>query len=122
VEVVRTTKRRRRKMISKCPGRDGRNVTADEMKCPHCGATVELFSDEQRRRCPVCGKGVTREAVPSCAAWCAHALECLGAERLEEMRLAGALDTGADTANEGPCDADTDDAEPAATEVAADPS
>lgn len=79
-----------------CPGRDARNLTTDDLVCPHCGASVELFSDEQRRRCPSCGKGVTREGVPSCAAWCASAEECLGKERLEAMRAAGALDTGED--------------------------
>ncbi|TLM80289.1 MAG: phosphohydrolase [Actinobacteria bacterium] len=69
----------------RCPGNDMRNITADDVVCPSCHARVELFSDERGRRCPKCGERVDRDAVPSCAAWCAAAAECLGAERYKEF-------------------------------------
>ena len=71
--------------MSRCPGSDSRNVTAVEVVCPDCGTTVELFSDEQRRRCPSCGVKVSRDAVPACAAWCPSASLCVGPERLAAM-------------------------------------
>lgn len=71
--------------MNRCPGSDARNVTAVEVVCPSCGASVELFSDEQRRRCPSCGTKVTRDAVPACAAWCPSAAACIGPEKLESL-------------------------------------
>jgi Fe-S-cluster-containing dehydrogenase component len=74
---------------AKCPGRDGRLLTASDVTCPNCGVEVEFFSDEQRRKCPSCGERVARDAVPACAAWCASASSCLGADR-----YAAALNSG----------------------------
>ncbi len=67
--------------MNKCPGQDSRELTASTHPCPNCGAKVEMFSDEQRRRCPGCRGMVFREHVPTCAAWCQAAEECLGPER-----------------------------------------
>ncbi|MBI5231086.1 MAG: phosphohydrolase [Coriobacteriales bacterium] len=77
---------------SKCPGADMRFISADDVRCSHCGALVEMFSDEQRRKCPECGGRVTREAIPACAAWCPAASACLGADRLDELMRSGLLD------------------------------
>ena len=70
---------------SRCPGNDGRSLTAGIYKCPRCGGEVELFSDEGRRRCPSCGATVVKEQAPSCIVWCQHARECLGEERFEAL-------------------------------------
>lgn len=68
-------------MSAGCPGSDGRHLSADLYVCPHCGAEVEMFSDETRVKCHVCRGQVFKEAVPSCAQWCAQARQCLGEER-----------------------------------------
>jgi predicted RNA-binding Zn-ribbon protein involved in translation (DUF1610 family) len=78
--------------VSKCAGSESRFVTADDITCAACGALVEIFSDEQRRRCPSCGAVVTREAMPCCAAWCPSARSCLGAKRYDELVASGVLD------------------------------
>jgi DNA-directed RNA polymerase subunit RPC12/RpoP len=69
--------------MNKCPGQDARNLTAETYRCPNCGSSVEIFSDEQRRRCPVCKAMVFTEETPSCIQWCKAARECLGPERYE---------------------------------------
>ena len=70
----------------KCPGQDMRNLRVELIKCPKCGADVEIFSDEQRVRCPKCGNKINRGEVPSCVNWCAYARECLGEERWKQLR------------------------------------
>jgi len=59
-----------------CPGRDGRNLTAEEVTCPECGYSVEFFSDEKARKCPGCGFKVNRAASSDCAQWCSAAATC----------------------------------------------
>lgn len=88
-------------MSSKCPGSDGRNITAVEVPCSSCGTLVEFFSDEQRRKCPQCGTRVARQAVSACGAWCPSAVTCLGPERYRELVESGALAKAADDAPEG---------------------
>jgi endogenous inhibitor of DNA gyrase (YacG/DUF329 family) len=78
-------------MDAKCPGRDGRLLTVEDITCPKCGTSVEFFSDEQKRKCPGCGERVTREAVPACAAWCTAAASCLGQERFDAAVKSGLL-------------------------------
>ena len=82
-------------MFDKCPGRtrSSRELHSEELPCPACGRPVELFSDEHARRCS-CGHVITREALPSCADWCAAAPACFGdridarahAERLAKIK------------------------------------
>lgn len=86
-------------MSSKCPGSDGRDVVAVEVACPRCGEAVELFSDEQRRKCPACGERVQRSATPACAAWCPSAITCLGVERYLELKDSGAFDASEDSSS-----------------------
>ena len=73
-------------MTSKCPGQDMRNLRVSILRCPGCRAEVEIFSDEQRVKCPKCGQPVHRDKVPSCVEWCAQARQCLGEERWRQLR------------------------------------
>lgn len=75
-----------RRMNSKCPGQDTRNLKVGLYKCPNCGHEVEIFSDELKVKCPKCGEKVYRDKVPSCIEWCAKARECLGEERWKQLR------------------------------------
>ncbi|MDP2181514.1 MAG: phosphohydrolase [Actinomycetota bacterium] len=77
-----------------CPGSDGRYITTDDVRCPECATMVELFSDEQRRKCPKCGARVTRKVAPVCAAWCVSARTCLGAARYDDLLQSGMLELG----------------------------
>jgi endogenous inhibitor of DNA gyrase (YacG/DUF329 family) len=64
-----------------CPGSDGRDITSEDVPCSECGSTVEVFSDELRRKCPECGNPVSSTAAPSCSEWCPSAAACLGGSR-----------------------------------------
>ncbi len=72
--------------MPKCPGQDFRNLKAHTLRCPSCGNSVEMFSDELRRRCPRCKAEVVRAAMPSCVAWCRAAKECVGEEAYARFR------------------------------------
>jgi hypothetical protein len=61
-------------------------LKATLLTCPNCGAEVEIFSDEGRVKCHVCGGYVCKDEVPSCAEWCAKARECLGEERWRSLK------------------------------------
>jgi NADH pyrophosphatase NudC (nudix superfamily) len=69
----------------KCPGQDARNLSSTIRSCPMCGASVEMFSDEQHRRCSKCRTMVFAEETPTCFQWCGGARECLGPERYEQV-------------------------------------
>ena len=73
-------------MDSKCPGQDMRNLRAFLLKCPNCGAEVEMFSDELKVKCSKCREKVYRDKTPSCIEWCASARQCLGEERWRLLR------------------------------------
>jgi len=71
--------------VNKCPGQDSRELAISLHLCPKCGAMVEIFSDEQRHRCPECKTMVFTQETPSCVQWCKAARECLGPERYEKV-------------------------------------
>lgn len=73
-------------MTLRCPGQEGRNLQAEIIKCPGCGAGVEIFSDEASVRCQKCGTRVCREETPSCYQWCPAARACLGEERWQALK------------------------------------
>ena len=74
-------------MARYCPGAIRiKEPTPEDVKCPNCGAEVEIFSDELRVRCQKCGTMVYREETPSCINWCAAARQCLGEERWKELK------------------------------------
>ncbi|MDD3471451.1 MAG: HD domain-containing protein [Syntrophaceae bacterium] len=66
----------------KCPGQDPRYWKFDaifDASCPKCGATVEFFKDETRRRCKNCGHQVLNPKMDfGCAAHCKFAEQCFG--------------------------------------------
>ena len=80
-------------MEMSCPGRRGRKLDSQVVRCPECQRPVEIFSDEQKARCH-CGKVILRDALPSCISWCPAAERCLGEvidlselrKRIESMR------------------------------------
>ena len=66
----------------RCPGQDMRYWKYDsiyEVKCPHCGNSVEFFKDEASRKCNKCGNRVANPKMDfGCAAYCQYAEQCLG--------------------------------------------
>ena len=66
----------------RCPGQDTRfwkPEDVSEEKCPECGAEVEFWKTDARRRCPQCGALVRNPKVElGCAKWCKYAVECIG--------------------------------------------
>ena len=68
-------------MAAKCPGQDNRDIKIEIVECPHCGYSVEIFSDEIKTRCPECKAAVSRARLPSCVDWCKAARVCAGEER-----------------------------------------
>jgi hypothetical protein len=65
----------------KCPGQDLRFWKPGdifETLCPACGAKVEFFKDEVRRKCR-CGHEMVNPKIDfGCAAWCPYAEQCVG--------------------------------------------
>jgi hypothetical protein len=68
--------------LKKCPGRDMRNWTPDDVRevaCPDCGEVAEFFKTDLKLPCPGCGRALHNPRhAPDCANWCASARECLG--------------------------------------------
>lgn len=72
-------------MIIKCPGSQAFSQPHPEnIKCSHCSADVEIWSDEVRATCPGCKKTVTREQEMGCLEWCKYAKECVGEDRYKK--------------------------------------
>lgn len=65
----------------RCPGQDMRFWKPGdifETPCPKCGASVEFFKDEVKRRCH-CGHEIVNSKLDlGCAQWCPYAEQCLG--------------------------------------------
>lgn len=53
-------------MYDMCPGKSMRNLKAKIYRCRHCGAEVEMFSDELRTRCRKCRNFIYKEQLPYC--------------------------------------------------------
>ena len=56
------------------------------VRCPHCGADAEVWTDEAEGPCPNCGRTVCRTATQSCIDWCKYARECLGDDGLKRYQ------------------------------------
>ncbi len=65
----------------KCPGQDTRFWKADDIfvaECPKCGAEIEFFKDDARRRCAWCGHMFYNPKIElGCAEWCQYAEKCV---------------------------------------------
>jgi DNA-directed RNA polymerase subunit RPC12/RpoP len=73
-------------MTLKCPGQDSRNLKVEKITCSNCGYDVEIFSDENRVKCPKCRKMVGRKRLPSCVDWCKAAPACVGEEKWNQLK------------------------------------
>jgi hypothetical protein len=65
----------------KCPGQDTRFWKPDDIfvaECPKCGAEIEFFKDDTRRRCAWCGHMFYNPKIElGCAEWCQYAEKCV---------------------------------------------
>jgi len=65
----------------KCPGQDTRYWKPDDIfvaECPKCGAEIEFFKDDARRRCAWCGHMFYNPKIElGCAEWCQYAEKCV---------------------------------------------
>ena len=73
-----------------CPGAINiREARPEPTVCPVCGGETELWSDERAGRCHHCGSELKREMGPSCYQWCKFAADCIGADKLAELKGTG---------------------------------
>jgi len=67
--------------MMKCPGQDTRFWKPGDIfvaECPKCGADIEFFKDDTRRRCAWCGHLFYNPKIAlGCAAWCQYAEKCV---------------------------------------------
>ena len=56
------------------------------VRCPHCGADAEVWTDEAEGPCPNCSRTVCRTATQSCIDWCKYARDCLGDDGLKKYQ------------------------------------
>lgn len=72
-----------------CPGQDTRFWRPGDIfdvTCSKCGAEVEFFRDEAKRKCSKCKNVITNPRLSlGCAQWCEHAKECLGYDPKEQQ-------------------------------------
>jgi hypothetical protein len=65
----------------KCPGQDTRFWKPTDIflaECPKCGAEIEFFKDDARRRCAWCGHMFYNPKIElGCAEWCQYAEKCV---------------------------------------------
>jgi hypothetical protein len=65
----------------KCPGQDTRHWKPGDIftaECPKCGAEIEFFKDDTRRRCAWCGHLFYNPKIElGCAEWCQYAEKCV---------------------------------------------
>jgi hypothetical protein len=65
----------------KCPGQDTRYWKPGDIfvaECPKCGAEIEFFKDDTRRRCAWCGHTFYNPKIElGCAEWCQYAEKCV---------------------------------------------
>lgn len=77
-----------------CPGsRLIRQPRPESILCPSCGTEAEIWSDEQRAKCPSCKRYVVREGFGSCLDWCKMAKDCVGSETFDRyvMQRSGVI-------------------------------
>lgn len=71
--------------MKRCPGSMTFTQPKPELvKCPGCGAEVEIWSDEATGACEKCSKTVIRNETQSCVDYCKYARECLGGDKFKQ--------------------------------------
>ena len=76
-------------MLRSCPGaRVIKEVRPEYVRCPHCEAEVEIWSDEFRAHCDHCSAWVYRRPGATCLDWCAKAQSCVGLATLAAYKRA----------------------------------
>mgnify|MGYP001141543203 CR=1 FL=1 len=76
----------------KCPGQDTRFWKAGDIftvECPKCGAEIEFFKDDTRRRCAWCGHLFYNPKIElGCAEYCQYADKCVPELMAERRAMA----------------------------------
>ena len=54
------------------------------IKCPECGAEIEMFSTDVKVKCDNCGFTAFNDT-NLCVQWCEHAEECVGTEMYNRL-------------------------------------
>jgi hypothetical protein len=76
----------------KCPGQDTRFWKAEDIftvECPKCGAEIEFFKDDTRRRCAWCGHLFYNPKIElGCAEYCQYADKCVPELMAERRAMA----------------------------------
>ena len=68
-----------------CAGKSNLGTpTLKIIKCPQCGADIELFSTDVKASCYKCGF-VAFNDINLCVQWCEHAEECVGTELYNKL-------------------------------------
>jgi len=76
-------------MLRSCPGaRTIKELRPEYIRCPHCAAEVEVWSDEFRARCTHCDAWVYRKQGVPCLDWCSEAERCVGTSVLRGYKRA----------------------------------
>jgi DNA-directed RNA polymerase subunit RPC12/RpoP len=80
-------------MDLRCPGsKYVRQPIPEIFTCSNCGAEVEIWTNELKRKCRSCGQTVARKiGTTYCIQWCQCAKECIGIEMYEELLRTGAI-------------------------------
>ncbi|MDF1553926.1 MAG: hypothetical protein P1P84_12730 [Deferrisomatales bacterium] len=77
--------------MSKCPGQDTQMWGFDaiyDVDCPQCGAAIEFFKDQVKKRCSQCREVVFNERMDlGCAKWCPSADSCVGPDNVAALEL-----------------------------------
>ena len=72
---------------NECPGsKDIKSPKPEEIKCRHCGAEVEIWTDETETKCKERGNMNSRLIGPTCLDWCAFAKECVGEDKYRRIK------------------------------------
>lgn len=61
-----------------CPGiKKFLRPKPEYIQCPNCAGSVEIWTDEEKAVCDICGKEIKRhEKEASCLEWCEFADKC----------------------------------------------
>jgi hypothetical protein len=76
-------------MAASCPGMNPANWKIEdifESPCPSCGASIEFWKDDIKRRCSCCRVNFNPRLGNLCLSWCDRADDCLGNQDILEWK------------------------------------